>query len=139
MRGRNVRHNCKWLRGSQPLPPPALHPHSSESQLYPGLHQKKHGQQDKGGDPDPLLCAGEPSPGILCPDVETSAQKRRGPVRVCPEEGHKNDPRDGTPLLLGQSERAGAVQHGEEKALGRSESGLSMSEGGLYERWGRTP
>jgi len=53
------------------------------------------------------LCAGEASPGILHP-----------------EEGHKNDPRDGTPLLLGQAERAGAVQPGEGKALGRPESGL---------------
>ena len=31
----------------------------------------------------------------------------------------KNDPRNGTPLLQGQSERAGAAQPGEEKALGR--------------------
>ena len=30
-----------------------------------------------------------------------------------PEEGHKSDPRDGTPLLQGQAERAGAVQPGE--------------------------
>jgi len=29
-------------------------PHSSESNLHPGLHQKKHGQQIKGGDPSPL-------------------------------------------------------------------------------------
>ena len=38
-----------------------------------------------------------------------------------PEEGHKNDPRDGTPLLQGQADRAGAVQPGEEKVLWRPE------------------
>jgi len=37
---------------------------------------------------------------------------------VHPEESHKNDPRDGTPLLQEQAERAGAVQPGEEKAPG---------------------
>jgi len=43
-------------------------------------------------------------------------QERHGPVGVCPEEGHKNDSRDGTPLLHGQAERAWAVQSGKEKA-----------------------
>ena len=37
-------------------------------------------------------------------------QERHGAAGVLPEEGHKNDPRDGTPLLLRQAERAGAVQ-----------------------------
>jgi len=35
---------------------PALCPRSPEIQLYPGLHQKQHGQQGGGGDPAPLLC-----------------------------------------------------------------------------------
>ena len=47
------------------------------------------------------------------------------------EHVQKNDPRDGTPLLQGPVERAGAVQPGEEKGLGRPDSGLSVSEGGL--------
>jgi len=38
----------------------------------------------------PLLCTGETSPGVLHPDVESSVQKRRGPARACPVEGHKN-------------------------------------------------
>ena len=59
----------------------------------------KCGQQVKGGNPAPLLCAGEVSPGILHPDVESSVQERCGPVIACPEEGHENKPRDGTPLL----------------------------------------
>jgi len=46
-----------------------------------------------------------------------------------PEEGHKNDPRDGTRLLRGHAERAGAVQPGEEKAPGRPESSHSYLKG----------
>ena len=47
----------------------------------------------------------------------SSVQERNRPVGVHPGEGHKNDPRDGTPLLRGQAERAEAVGHGEEKAV----------------------
>ena len=32
-------------------------PYSPESQPYPGLHSKQHGQQGKRGDPAPLPCA----------------------------------------------------------------------------------
>mgnify|MGYP001855578976 CR=1 FL=1 len=92
-------------------------PYSPESQLYPGLHQKQRGPQGEGGNPAPLLCAGEASPGALCPDVETSVQEGCGLLGVHPEKGHKNDPQNGTPLLQGQAERAGAVQPGEEKAV----------------------
>ena len=84
-------------------------------QNYPGLHQKQH-DQDERGDPAPLLCAGEASPGVLRPDVESSVQEKHVALEACPEEGHKNELRDGTPLLRGQAERAGAVQPGEEKA-----------------------
>ena len=55
-----------------------------------------------------------------------------------PEEGHKNDPRDGTPLLQKQTERAGAVQPGEEKASGRSDHYLSVSKGGSVRKKGQT-
>jgi len=113
-------------------------PCSAESQLYPGLHPKERGQQGEGGDAAPLLCADEISPGVLHPDGESSVQERREAVGVCPEEGHKNNPRDGTPPLCGQAERAGAVQPGEEKALGRPESGLSVSKGGLCEKRAQT-
>ena len=75
---------------------------------------KECGQQVKGDDPPPLLCLGEASPGVvLSPDVESSVQERDGPAGAHPEESHKNDLRDGTPLLPGQAERAGAVHLGE--------------------------
>jgi len=35
-------------------------PYNPESQKYPGLHQKKCGQQSKGGDSAPLLCTVRP-------------------------------------------------------------------------------
>ena len=63
------------------------------------------------------------------PDEESSGEERRGPVRAHPDEGHKTDPRDGTVLLRGQAEKAEAVQPGEEKAMGRPESSLSISTG----------
>jgi len=47
------------------------------------------------------LCSAlmRPQLGVLRPALEPSAQERHGPVGVGPEEGHKNDQRDGTPLL----------------------------------------
>ena len=51
-----------------------------ESQPYPGLHQKKCGQQGRGGDPAPLLCVGDASPAVLHPDVESSVRERQRPV-----------------------------------------------------------
>ena len=40
-----------------------------------------------GGDSVPLLCAGETSPGVLHPDVKSSAQESCEAVGVHPEEG----------------------------------------------------
>ena len=62
--------------------------------------------------------------------MESSAEERHELVGARPEEGHKNDPKAGTPLLQGRDERAGAVQPGEEKALGRPEGSLSVPKGG---------
>ena len=41
----------------------------------------------------------ETPPRVLCAALKPSAQKRQGPVGVGPEEGDKNDQRNGTPLL----------------------------------------
>ena len=45
------------------------------------------------------LYTGEASPGVLCPDVESSVQEGHGPVGAHPEASHRNDAKDGTPLL----------------------------------------
>jgi len=62
---------------------------SLEGQLYPGLHQRQHGQQAKGGDSAPLLHSGETPPGALHPALEHPAQERHGPVAAGPEEATK--------------------------------------------------
>ena len=38
------------------------------------------GQQVQRSDPAPLLCTGEASPGVLCPDMEFLVQERYGHV-----------------------------------------------------------
>jgi len=50
---------------------------------------------------------------------------------VGPEEGYKNEQRDGIPLLLGKAETVGAVQPGEERAAGTPYCGLSVRREGL--------
>ena len=109
--------------------------HSPEGQPYPGLHQIKLCQQVKGGDSTPLLLSGESLPAVLRQALEPSAQDRHGSVGEGPEEGYKNDLQAGTPLLWGKAERVGVVQTGEERALGRPYSSLSVSEG-AYKRPG---
>ena len=49
--------------------------------------------------------------------------------------GHKNDPRHGTPPLRAQTEKAGDVQLGEEKAPGRS--GLRNLKADYKTEWDR--
>jgi len=72
---------------------------SPEGQLYLGLHQEKRRQQVEGGDSSPLLHSGETSPGVLHSALEPSAQEGHGAVGAGAEEGHKDDPRAGAPLL----------------------------------------
>jgi len=60
--------------------------HSPAGQPYPGLHQKKHGQQGEGGDSVPLPRSAETPPGVLPPALEPSAQDRAGAVGAGPEE-----------------------------------------------------
>ena len=49
-----------------------MFPCSPEIQPYPGLYLKKQGQRVEGAS---LLCAGETSPGVLCPDAESLLQE----------------------------------------------------------------
>lgn len=72
---------------------------SPESQHYLVFHQMKCSQQVKRGEPAPLLCTGETSPGVLPSDLESSVKEGYAPVGAHPEEDHKSDSRDGTPLL----------------------------------------
>jgi len=55
--------------------------------------------EGQGGGPAPLLCAVRPHLEHCVQNVESSVQERHRPVGVHPEQGHRNDPRDGTPLL----------------------------------------
>jgi len=79
------------------------------------------------------LCSAETLPGVLHPTPEPPAQERHGPVGAGSQEGHKNDQRAGTPLLWGKAESVGAVQPGEEKAVGRPYRSLPVSEGACKE------
>ncbi|GAB0188267.1 hypothetical protein GRJ2_001292000 [Grus japonensis] len=40
-----------------------------------------------------------PPPGVQCPALGSPVQKGHGPVEASPEEGHRDDQRDGAPLL----------------------------------------
>lgn len=71
---------------------PVMGPCSPESQLYPGLHQNKHIQQIKGGDPAPLPCTVETSHGVPRPDVKRHgpAGEHRGGPQKCPKPDKSN-------------------------------------------------
>jgi len=62
---------------------------SPEGQPYPGLHQKKCGQQVEGRYSVPLLHSGETPPGVLCPALEPSTHERQAAVGLGPEEATK--------------------------------------------------
>jgi len=50
-----------WQAGHEP----AMCPHSTKSQPYPGLHRKKYGQQVEGGDPAPLVWQPPPQLDVI--------------------------------------------------------------------------
>ena len=78
-------------------------PCGQESQLEPGVHLKERGQQIKGGDPPPLLCPGETSPGILYLVLGFPVQKRQGSPGESPAVGHRDDEGPGASPLWGKA------------------------------------
>ena len=60
------------------------------------LHPQQRGQQVEGGDSARF---GKTPPGVLRSSLEPSVQERHGPVGAGPEEGDKNYPGAGAPLL----------------------------------------
>ena len=62
-----------WKIGHEPV----MCACSPESQLYPGLCQKKCGQHVAGGDSPPLLCTRETPPVALHPALESPAQESK--------------------------------------------------------------
>ena len=53
-------------------------------------------------------------------------------------ENNKDDQRPGASLIWGQAEKAGVLQPGEKKTLGRPYSNLLVATEDLQERWGVT-
>ena len=78
-----------------------------------------------------------PPPGVLHP-VLGSPTQGDGAVGAGLEEGHKGDQKPEAPLLWGQAERGGVLQHGVEKAPGDLIAAFQYLKGGLQESWGGT-
>ncbi|RMC00231.1 hypothetical protein DUI87_22836 [Hirundo rustica rustica] len=73
---------------------PTMSAYTPENQVYPGLHPEQCGQQVR----EVLLplCSGETPPAS---SSGATNRERCGPVRMGPEDGHKNDQRPGASFL----------------------------------------
>jgi len=117
--------SSRWKAGHEPT----TCIRNPETQSSPGLHPQQHGQQGEGRGSAPLLWWDPPR----CP-VSSSGSLSTGKTGICwsrARDGHETDPRTGTPLLWGKAERVGAVQPGEEKAVGTPDCGLSVPKSDL--------
>lgn len=99
-----------------------------EDQWYPEIHQKRSGQKGEGSDFPPLIHPYEAPAGVLHWSLGLPTQEKCG---ECPEEGHKDDPRDGSLLLWRQAEGTGLVQPGKEKAARKPHCDLPIFEKSL--------
>ena len=103
---------------------------TAQSRPYFGLHQKQCGQQGEGWDLP--LCAVRPHLEYC---VQMGSPQYRGDVDLLESvQGRATEMlQQMEHQTVRQAERAGAAQPGEEKALGRPESGLSISEEGAFQ------
>jgi len=113
---------------------PAVHACSHDIQTYPGLHQRRGGQEVRAGGNSPLLCSPETPPVALHSPLGFPAKERHGAVGVDSEEGHKNDQRAEAFLLWRKAKKFEVVSCRE----GSGES-LPVLKGELQERGGVTP
>lgn len=82
---------------------------------YPGLHQKKNGQQGEVGDNSTILLF-DSSSGMLCPNIEPPVQEDRGASGENSEESHEDNQSAGLSLLCRKIKGAGHGQLEEELA-----------------------
>jgi len=102
---------------------------SPAGQPCPGLHPQQRGHRAREGIL-PLCLALLRPPGSPAPSSGALSTGQSWSCWSGAGGGHKNDQRGGTtPLLGGQAGRAGAVQPGEEKALGRPYCSLPVLKG----------
>lgn len=77
-----------------------------KSQPWPGLHEKSHGQQGKGGDSPLLLCSCQTPPTVLHPALGPSSIRRTWICWSRSRRGLQDFQRAGAPLLSREAEES---------------------------------